>query len=33
MSSVEDFGPSEDFDIDEIGVPVKTWNSCEDYEA
>ena len=35
--STEDFGISEDFHEDfeseEIGVSVKTWYSCEEYEA
>ena len=25
--------PSEDFESEEIGVTVKTWYSCEEYEA
>ena len=33
MSSTEDFGSPEDFESEEIGVTLKTWQSFEEHEA
>ena len=33
MSSAKDFGSPEDFESEEIGVTLKTWQSFEEHEA
>ena len=33
MSSAKDFGSSEDFESEEIGVTLKTWIFMQGYEA